>query len=208
MRNISETPVVISPREHRPLDPSLLEAGRRVLEKYGYERMTLERIAREVGLSRVTLHRRGVSKDAIVEALAERALAGYRDSLWPALTARGTARERFELALEGLCASAEENLALLVALGTRSDAVFHEHGAERLTRAVFTEPLERLLRDGIADGTLRTRDPVESATVVFNLVGWSYLHLRTGHGWPPDRARTATLEVVLHGVAADRPDRP
>jgi hypothetical protein len=36
---------------------------------------------------------------------------------------------------------------------------------------VFTEPLEKLLREGIADGSLRDVDPVETATVLFNLVG-------------------------------------
>jgi len=35
----------------------------------------------------------------------------------------------------------------------------------------FTEPLERQLRDGLADGTLRTEHRRESATVLFNLVG-------------------------------------
>jgi len=45
---------------------------------------------------------------------------------------------------------------------------------------VFTESLERLLRDGIADGTLRPEDLRESATVLFNLVGWTYIHLRSG----------------------------
>jgi hypothetical protein len=69
-----------------------------------------------------------------------------------------------------------------------------------MTRTVFTEPLVRLLSDGIADGTLREVDPEETATVLFNLVGWTYVHLRTGHGWKPDRARRAILDPVLHGL--------
>ncbi len=42
---------------------------------------------------------------------------------------------------------------------------------EAMTRSVFTDPLEKLLREGIADGSLREVDPLESATVLFNLVG-------------------------------------
>src|SRR5712691_2532581 len=72
----------------------------------------------------------------------------------------------------------EANLELLVALQAHTDAVFHEEGEQPLTRSVFTEPLERLLRDGAADGSLRDVDPVEMATVLFNLVGWTYIHLR------------------------------
>jgi AcrR family transcriptional regulator len=185
-------------------DERVLAGARKALAKHGWPGVTLERIAEEAGVSRVTLHRRGVSKDALLGRLAERAIEEYRAALWPALTGPGDAAGRLEQALEALCDVAEANLALLLALGTASDAVFHEPGEEALTRAPFTEPLERLLRDGVADGTLDAADPVESATVLFNLVGWTYIHLRTGHGWPPERARSATLGVALDGVRKRR----
>ena len=95
---------------------------------------------------------------------------------------------------------------LLVALRAQSDGVFHRGGEdEALTRTVFAEPLERLLRDGIADGSLREVDPLETATVLFNLVGWTYVHMRTGHGWSPERARAAVLDPVLNGLVAAAP---
>jgi AcrR family transcriptional regulator len=184
------------------LDPQLLEAGRRVFATHGYGGATVERIAKEAGLSRVTLHRRGVSKETILATLAERGIERYRAALWPALTAAGNGAERLRAALEGLCEAAEDNLEVLVALNSQTDAVFHETGEEVLTRDVFTEPLERLLRDGATDGSLRQLDPVETATVLFNLVGWTYIHLRTGHGWPPERASSGVLEIALTGVVA------
>ena len=179
----------------------LLDAAARAFERYGYEGASLERIAAEAGITRMTLHRRGLTKEALLGQLAERATGAYRDALWPALTAAGNARERLELALTALCESAEENLTLLVTLGAQRDRVFHEDDDEALTRTVFTEPIERLLRDGREDGSLRVTDPVETATVLFNLVGWTYIHLRTGHGWKPDRASRATIDVAVHGVA-------
>lgn len=182
-------------------DPALLEAARRAFERHGYAGATLERIAQEAGLSRVTLHRRGVSRAALLAALVERATEDYRAALWPALTGARPAGARLEEALEALCAQAEEHMALLVALRAQSDAVFHRTDeAEALTRSVFTEPLERILRDGAADGTLREVDPIEMATVLFNLVGWTYVHLRTGHGWSAGRARAAVLDTTLHGL--------
>lgn len=181
----------------------LLEAARSAFRQFGYHGATLERIATAAGLSRVTLHRRGVSKDALLAALADQATEDYRAALWPALTAPGTARERMQAALTALCGSAEDHLDLLVALRAQSDAVFHDEDEEALTRSVFTEPLERLLRDGAADGSLRSDlDPVEGATVLFNLVGWTYIHLRTGHRWSPDRAAGATLDIALGGLRA------
>jgi AcrR family transcriptional regulator len=184
-------------------DDHLLQAAHRAFAAYGYAGSTIERIAAEAGVSRVTLHRRNVTKDGLLAALVARATEDYRRAMWPALTGVGTGAERLAQALEALCESAEEHMALLIAVRSHSDRIFHrddEH--EALTRAVFTEPLEKLLRDGAADGSLRDVDPVQTATVLFNLVGWTYIHLRTGHGWRPERALRATLDPVLHGLLA------
>ena len=185
------------------IEATLVEAARRAFAAHGYGGATLERIADEAGVSRVTLHRRGVTKDGLLAALVARATEDYRRTMWPALTAEGTGAERLHQALVALCAAAEEHTALLVALRAQSDAVFHRDDEEEaLTRTVFTEPLERLLRDGAADGSLRALDPIEMATVLFNLVGWTYIHLRTGHGWHPERARRSVVDTVWHGLLA------
>jgi AcrR family transcriptional regulator len=202
-------------RDHHPLPPydrlmavvdhDLAEAGRRALRRHGWQALTAERIAEEAGISRVTLHRRGVKKEDILEALTAQAIEAYRAAMWPALTAAGNARQRLELALGALCDSAEENLDLLVALRSQTDAIFHDPDeGEVMTRDVFTEPLERLLRDGISDGSIRRVNPLETATVLFNLVGWTYVHLRTGHRWRPQRARRRVVDLALHGLLSQR----
>lgn len=184
-------------------DPVLLEATRTALARHGWQGTTLERIAAEAGLSRVTLYRRGVTKESLVAALAEQAVDAYRAALWPALTAEGSGAERLNLALEALCGLIDENLELVRALDSRTNAaVFHEPDPEALTRQPFTEPLERLLRDGIADGSLSADDVTDTATALFNLVSWTYLHLRSEHGWPRERAQKATLGLVLRGLLA------
>jgi AcrR family transcriptional regulator len=186
-------------------DPALLDAASRAFERYGYAGASLERIAAEAGLSRVTLHRREVSKDGLLAGLVSRAVEDYRRLLWPALTGEGSGAERLEEALGALCDAAEQNLALLVALRAQSDLAFHQPGEdEAMTRAVFTEPLQRLLRDGVADGSLRQLDADETATVLFNLIGWTYVHMRSGHDWKAERAKAAVLDPVLNGLLAER----
>jgi AcrR family transcriptional regulator len=183
-------------------DPGLLQAAQRAIEAHGYSGATLERIADEAGLSRVTLHRRGVSKDSLLADLVAGATEDYRAAMWPALTGDGTGADRLHDALAALCGAAEQHLALLVALRSQSDAVFHRREDVALTRGVWTAPIERLLRDGAADGSLRPVDPRETATLLFNMVGWTYVHLRTAHGWKPERCVRAVLDPVLHGVVA------
>jgi AcrR family transcriptional regulator len=182
------------------IDDQLLDAARAVIAEVGLHHATLARIAEEAGVSRVTLHRRRVTKDDLVHALIERAAESYQKAMWAALTDDGDALSRLRRALEVLCAQAEEHLALLIGLRAEGDPGFHEEGAEVLTRSVFTDPLERLLRDGMNEGSVRDLDPLTTATLLFNMVGWSYIHLRSGHRWSPEEATTSTVDLALHGV--------
>jgi AcrR family transcriptional regulator len=185
------------------VDDKVIDGARRALEQYGWREATLERIAAEAGLSRMTLHRRGVSRDGILAELGHRLEDEYRTALWPALTAPGSARDRLDLALDALCDVSDANQELIVALGDGPrDAIFHEPGDAVLTKTVFTEPVERILRDGAVDGTLRAVDAQETATVLYNLVAHTYRHLRRFHGWSPERARAGLLPIALDGVTA------
>ena len=172
------------------IDEGLLDGAHRAIERWGWREATLERIATEAGVSRMTLHRRGVTRDGLLGALSQRLEDSYRSSMWPALTAPGSGRERLEQALAGYCEAVEANLELLAALAEADhDAIFHE-------------PIRRLLQDGAADGSLAAEDPEETATLLLNLVSWTYRHLRRGHGWDADRARGGVLRIALDGVAA------
>jgi AcrR family transcriptional regulator len=184
------------------VDAELLDAARRALERHGLARTTLERIAEEAGLSRVTLYRRGLTREAILAALADGILESYREALWPALTARGTGAERLRHALGALCEVAERRLGLLLALGERVGAALESGGGGAgLGGRGFTEPLERLLRDGAADGSLREVDARETAPALLNVALWTYVHLRAGSRWNARRARRVTLDLALRGVA-------
>lgn len=184
------------------VDDGILDAAQRVISERGLHAATLEGIAQAAGVSRVTLHRRGLGREEIIGALADRALARYQRALWPVLTAPGPARERLEHALVVICEQTEAHLALLVGLQAMASPGDHDDVHAQLTRPEFTEPLERLLRDGVADGTLRAGDPVETATALVTLVGYTYLHLRHVHLWSPEHAQRCVHDLALHGVVA------
>jgi AcrR family transcriptional regulator len=185
-----------------PIPPHIVDAARHVLARDGLAAATLERISEAAGVSRMTLHRRGVSKQGLLEALARQLETEYREAFWPALVSKGSGRERLRTALIGLCEVTERNLSLHDALSVRArDQIYHDPGPGRLTRAAFVEPLERLLIDGLADGSLPgVNDTGEAATLVFNTVTHTYAHLRQGHGWPPERARIGLLTLVIDGI--------
>jgi AcrR family transcriptional regulator len=182
-----------------PVPPHIVDAARHVLAQDGLAAATLERISAAAGVSRMTLHRRGVTKEEILRTLAEQLETAYRDAFWPALVSKGTGRERLEQALRLQCQVTEDNLATLQALSeaARSE-IYHEGG---LTRREFVEPIERLLLDGATDGTLKACDPAQTATLLFNALGHTYRHLRAGHGWEPRRAQDAVIDLLMEGVA-------
>src|SRR4051794_41905814 len=87
----SSTPVV---------DSELRAATIRVLHERGWDGLTLERVAEVAGRARTTLWRQGLTRDALIQALAGGLADDFRSSMFPILTAGGTGRERLLLLLE------------------------------------------------------------------------------------------------------------
>lgn len=185
------------------MDEAVLEGAREAIARHGWRNATLQRIADAAGVSRMTLHRHGITRAGILAALAERLEEAYREAFRPALESPGSGAERLRLALAAQCVVEEQFLDVSTALAaSESDALFHESGDDTLTRDAFVAPLRRILLAGSADESLLVANADETATVLFNLVGWTYHHLRAGHGWLPERAARAVVEIAVRGVAA------
>lgn len=170
-----------------------------VLAEAGWTGVTMERVAERAGQSRVTLWRQGLNRDALLDALVSGLAADYRERMWPALVASGSGRDRLGKAIEALCEVIDDHLPLVVA----SDTVFH-HQPESGPGVIYLDPFDRILRDGVADGTLRVPGRVDDmADTVMNAITWTYAHLRGRHHWSRKRARDQVQALVLRGVAAD-----
>lgn len=182
------------------MDSTLVDATAAAVARWGLGAVTLERIAEEAGISRATIYRRNVTRDDLVAALTAEAAATYSQAMLPALSRPGTARERLASALDALCDTADAHLDLLAGMFLAHGEVFHQTGPDAMIVDVFAEPFERLLRDGAVDGTLRELPPTVTATALFNLVGWGYIHLRAAHHWQPAAARQVIVDLVLNGT--------
>jgi AcrR family transcriptional regulator len=186
-------------------------AAAQVIADHGWHGFTLERVAEAAELSRVTLYRRGVTRDLLADALVLGAAQAYQAALWPALTRAGSGAERLEAALRAICEVTEEHLRVLAALEGAPDPVFHLDAPDK-ARLLHVAALERLVRDGLTDGTLQTDDPSNTAVLLLNVVPRTYVHLRVGHQWPPERVTGGLLGLVLAGLRTDasetRDERP
>lgn len=183
-----------------PIDDTVLDAVARILERDGLRGLSISAVAEEAELSRVTLHRRGGNIEDYVIAVLARASDDLRASLWPAITGPGDAATRLAVALRLLCEVAERHAGVLVALfGVPARPIPGKPG--RTTSFEFIEPFERLLLDGVVDGSLRVGDARADATLVANTVCWTYLHMRRAHGWAVDIATERVLEMATAGLA-------
>jgi AcrR family transcriptional regulator len=182
------------------MDPRLIDATGAAIARWGLPETTLNRIAAEADMSRATFYRRGVTRDQLITALAEKAAETFRTALWPATDGTDNAAERLRAALEAMCATADRHLQLLAGMFLARGEVFDRPRPLALTVDVFAEPFQRLLREGAADGTLRKLPPTMTATVLFNTVGLGYVHLRTEHRWDAETARRSVIDLVLPGL--------
>jgi AcrR family transcriptional regulator len=180
------------------VDARLREATIAVLHERGWDGLTLERVAEVAGRARSTLWRQGLTREALVEALAGALAEDFRNAMFPVLTAGGTGRERLVQALEELCALLDRHLELMLA----TDEAFHQSPAPGQPPD-YLRPFITFLREGASDGSLAVDadDVFETADVLFNTVAWPYVHLRGRHAWPADRARDRVLGLVLNGLA-------
>jgi len=170
------------------------------MAEHGWPRVTLESIAERASVSRATLYRRGITRESIATALAERAAAGWKEAIWPSLTAAGTAAERLELALRASCAAIDLHASILTAAPNPVVDRTSIPPVDSRLGDVFVAPFVRLLLDGAADGSLApVASPTATATAIFSLLSHTYLELRNGPGGTYEATETL-VALVLSGA--------
>lgn len=183
----------------------VVDGATAVIAEHGWAGMTLARVAAAAGLSRMTLHRHGLGRDEILALLAGAYEADFRASLTAVVEHPGPALERLREALHTVCDVTERHLGFLLGLDEETDrAFFHVHRGAVRSREGYVEALERLLREGMDDGSIRVLDVGETATVLVNATDRTYRHLRGAHAWPEGRARTLLVDLLLDGLADPR----
>lgn len=178
-----------------------VDAAATLLDRAGLAGLTITAIAKEAGVSRVTLHRHGATVDDYVIAALGRASEDLRSSLWPVLTGTGSGIDRLREALAIVCEVSDRHAGIMMAMfGAPAWPLPDQPG--RTTSFEFIEPFERLVRDGVSDGSLDSDDPLADATLVANAVAWTYLHMRHAHRWDHDRAVARVVAMATSLVAS------
>lgn len=185
------------------LEGRVAAGARAAVAEHGWAGATLERVARAAGVSRMTLHRHGIGREEVLALLAAAYEADSRLAVETAAGGPGNGSVRLRRALGAVCVVSERHLSFLRGLDEEADTrLFHERAGVVRSRRGYVDPVEALVRAGVEDGSLRSRRPAETATLLVNAVDRTYRHLRIAHRWSARRARDAVLDLILPGVEA------
>lgn len=172
----------------------------------GLEQTKIDEIADTTGVPKATLYYYFSGKEEILAFLFEDMLTAIADEAKVAMGADGSAAEKVAAVVRTqinlLVRNRDLSAALVGDLGriTRSEALVAS------LQAAFYEPIETLLREGVADGSLRdTGNPVVASMAV---VGPVIISVLMAAIVPPDAedfqadAADQLLDVILRGLVA------
>jgi len=148
----------------------LLDHAQALFLKHGYDKASLNDVIAAAGVSKGAFYHYFASKEALLEALAERfarqALAGVQDVLDdPALDPLGRLNALLAKSRQAKVETAAEAWALFETMFRPENLVLF-HRINLAANASFSPVLVEIIRQGVENGTFRTFDPEGVADIV------------------------------------------
>ncbi|CAM2759361.1 TetR/AcrR family transcriptional regulator [Skermania piniformis] len=179
---------------------SIIDAAEALLERGGVDAVTLPAVSERADVALQTIYNRVGGRDAVLLAVAERALAANRDYMDEMYARPGTPEERIVAAGAAYAQFAAERPHQFRLLAAPPDL------PEALDRiADLTDEqngkLAAVLRDGVAAGTMRADLDVDQTATVL----WAAFNGVLALSWRADRHRAAPdqLLALLAAIVAD-----
>jgi TetR/AcrR family transcriptional regulator, cholesterol catabolism regulator len=192
----------------------LLDRATALFLRHGYDNVSLNDLIADAGVSKGAFYHWFPSKDALIEALAERsareAFAGIEDAL---AGCDGDALARLNAVLQAgfdvkMEIAGPEQLAAMVSLLRPANA--HLYGRIlAVEEALFRPLLTRLISDGVADGVFDTFDPEGVADMIYGLAARTNSNVVEVLQAADEPVREQAIDCLttrfrLHGLAIDR----
>ncbi|HWF28433.1 MAG TPA: TetR/AcrR family transcriptional regulator [Mycobacterium sp.] len=192
----------------------LLDRAAGLFVRHGYDNVSLNDLIADAGVSKGAFYHWFPSKDALIEALAERsareAFAGIEDAV---AGCDGDALARLNAVLQTgfnvkMAIAGPEQLAAMVSLLRPANA--HLYGrVVAVEEALFRPLLTRLISDGVDDGVFDTFDPEGVADMFYSLAARTNSNIVDVLQAADEPAREQAIDCLttrfrLHGLAIDR----
>jgi AcrR family transcriptional regulator len=163
----------LDPVAHGVRRDAILDVTEQLIRSKGYERMSIQDVQDELGISRGAIYHYFRSKAALLEAVVERAGDAVIAAMTPiaedtALPAVAKLQGVFDVGGRWKSERRDLMLAILRAWNSDDNAVVREH-VTRITVTRVTPLLATIIRQGLAEGSMRASSPDHAAEVVLSL---------------------------------------
>ncbi|GAB4369758.1 MAG: TetR/AcrR family transcriptional regulator [Acidobacteriota bacterium] len=174
--------------------------AKEIIEADGVQGLTLDRLARAIGVSRGTLYNYFADRDAILEHVEQETFAPLVERLERVADGDARPTDKLRRIVRLILESVHENRALVVALIPEK-----HHGALRegqiRRQAWGLALLQRVVEQGIAAGEFRELPPRRVAEIVLgSLTGTIELMARNEQSPEPDEIAEPLLQILLGGL--------
>lgn len=174
-----------------------------ILTEQGPQALTMDRLARAVGVSRATLYNYFADREAVLTFVDEQALEPFLEQAEVILAGPGTAAEKLSAYALAVFQLVEGSKPLLYALYIQESVV----GARREAKIRRTDRMLagvlKVFEQGMRDGEFR-RLPMPEAAVVFMSALRGHVDYMVDHdiSRPPEALAAKLLEVILPAFRA------
>jgi len=193
----------LNPETHAVKRDAFIDVAQRLILAKGYEGFSVQEVIDETGASKGAFYHYFGAKSDLLEAIVER-MADAVEATWDGIMSRPdlSAMARFEEVFHSTAQykSARRDLTLAILEGWLSDGnVALREKLRDLVARRMTPVVERIVRQGVADGDFTATDPEATAQVIVALVqGIQEVATRL---WLARQAGTATVDDVLRTFA-------
>jgi len=202
--------IVKAPEQRRG---ELLDCAQELFLRRGYDNTTINDVIAAAGVSKGALYHYFTSKEAMLEALAERFAGRSLEQLAdvmedPALEALARLNA-FLARSRQLRREAAPTIRPLFGAIFRPENIVLYHRIQSAAMAMMTPPLARIITQGVAEGIFHTPDPAGTAEMILQLGAAAYGVIAralaaTSKHEIDEAADTLEDLLKLHGIAIDR----
>lgn len=177
----------------------ILAVATRLFNRFSFAAVTLNAIAREIGVTTGALYHHFSSKEELVFECLSRGVALYRDELGRSVEPGMDGLEMVRRFIRGRLRPGEPRMIVfseIDALPKAHRVVIHE-GRLRNVHA-----LSAMIETGIADGSIAVRDPYGTSLAIFSVLDWMPLWYSESSYYTRQEAADAIDDLLTHGVLA------
>lgn len=179
---------------------AVLSAAARLFTKQGYDRTSLDDIAKELGVSKRTIYYYVENKEDIMRACADLAFQWLKEPTAAAEDRSSPPLDRLRAFMRGYMGMLRSDFgACMVAareFPLSEDTRRSVLGGIRRTDAV----VRGLIREGIEDGSIGDCDPAYAAAAIFGAFNWSTRWMTADDAVSAEEAADRLLQPIVDGL--------